>query len=240
MQSYAHPNKTDQRTHSPVIIFLILAALLSAYASSRHSTTTAEITPPIAVSGILQLPDGSAAAKREVFLLRSNDQAGVNLVDDLELSFQSCARAVTDESGHFEFSELPGINSVVAVSKEGFRRIPISEFQESGVIRLQPFARLQGRLNWDGKPRAGVELAVRLQRDATGPPPSVYLSPHVTTADDGSFAFDIVPSERLVIGEVLRSTGSEAVKGSFTIKPLAQVNVVPDRTTTVSIDQPHR
>jgi hypothetical protein len=148
--------------------------------------------------GVVLTPDGQPAGGRTVYLPRFKEfiyLTGAELTPKAEPA--SVRRAVTDAAGRFSFA--PGLEDfvVVVADEAGFAEVRVEDLKQSPEVRLQPWARLEGRLKVGVKP--GARETVRLA-DAFAPEtyyprsfPPYAISVETTTDAAGRFVFARVP-----------------------------------------------
>ena len=110
-------------------------------------------------------------------------------------------------------------------------------------LRLQPWAILTGTLvDTNGRPMAGVELAVTMQNDWQRGEPLVNSQGRVVTDAQGAFRFVDVPPRRLEVQRVIPfvSTGGQVVHRGWTYQMQTWLVAQPGTNNlgSVTYDQP--
>jgi hypothetical protein len=149
-----------------------------------------KLGPEASVRGIVLLVDGRPASGAEIALCTL--ERGITLSGG---TFQNRREAIVvdvDETGRFSFAPDPDAHTVVAAHALGFGRAHLAGTNRLLEIRLQPWGRVEGRLQLRGESNAGREVtlydgSVSFYR---GP---IALSYYAKTDDKGNFVFEKVP-----------------------------------------------
>ena len=99
--------------------------------------------------------------------------------------------------------------AVLVVHLSGVREMSFAEFKKSPVVTLQPWARIEGRVQWGDKPGAGAAVSLTIHRDSYGYPGVVAQYEKTTAGADGSFVF-----EKVLHGHVQLSCPIEVEPGN--------------------------
>jgi len=161
--------------------------------NATDQTFDAELSklgPEGSVRGIVLLADGRPASGAEVALCTL--ERGITLSGG---TFQNRREAIVvdaDEAGGFSFVPDPDAHTVVAAHELGFGRAQLAGANQLLEIHLQPWGRVEGRLQLRGDSNAGREVtlydgSVSFYR---GP---IALSYYAKTDDKGNFVFEKVP-----------------------------------------------
>ncbi|WP_145114704.1 hypothetical protein [Botrimarina mediterranea] len=97
----------------------------------------------------------------------------------------------TDDEGRFALpDDLPPAGIVVAHAS-GFVTKPLAEYKAGDDLKLHPWGRIEGKLDWGVLPNAGVRLCVQYLNEAA--PLIRYQKEYLTTDASGAFVIDKVP-----------------------------------------------
>ena len=105
-----------------------------------------------AVSGVVLLPDGKPAENALVALASD----GPYSFHGGKISFDWVPSRQTDSEGRFSFPAGISYYNIIATHPRGFGRQSRTEIEKSGVIRLQPWGRIEGTA-WNGQEPAKHE-----------------------------------------------------------------------------------
>jgi hypothetical protein len=143
-------------------------------------------------NGIVRRLDGQPVAGATVIYLAGQEQGGLDGKGGLETYMQAGENILTDATGQFSFAPQLGTGKIFAANSNGFGRIIPEALQKSGVVILQPWARVHGRLVKDGKPVAGENVDLSWGGSFSHDWPLLNLHGAVTDKD-GRFTIDFVP-----------------------------------------------
>jgi peroxiredoxin len=158
------------------------------------------------IAGTVVGPDGSAAAKAQVALVRKGELAFIDRDQFSATGFVRQAEIVTtaDAQGRFELPPAGEPGLVVAVHRTGYTQVESTQFTAGSSLRLTAWSRVEGSL--DRSRIADKEVAIVLS-PAKEPdkqtPGFDWLFSSVTPTSD-TFVFDCVPSVPLVVGRMSR------------------------------------
>lgn len=211
----------------------VASASLSASAGSQHLYF--ELRKGDGPSGTVLLPTGEPAAHATVFLCEARggvymDQPGQYRKD----GSITAARAQTDADGRFSFAPKLQTRGFIALHEQGYVGVPAQQF--NGTIRLQPWGRVEGRLQMSAEPRAnrGIQLGnLHYRYGESGRQfPALMLWLEAITDDEGNFAFEKVPpGERRI---AVRLNTSRA-PGRFYDSHGQTIQVAPGAVTRVTL-----
>ncbi|NUN95405.1 MAG: hypothetical protein HUU16_04470 [Candidatus Omnitrophica bacterium] len=160
-------------------------------------------------------------------------EAGGYIRNGLDLSNGSGKPVTTDSEGKFAFVEPAAVFKMVCVHEKGYAVVPPAEFPQGGLIRLQPWGRVEGRVFIGAKPAASEPVVLSFP-DGGEREPRCYLDYRTTTDTEGRFAFEYVfPGEASAARQfTLASTGSGMRTANTHTPP---VEVRPGETATVQV-----
>ena len=169
-------------------------------------------------NGVVLLPDGQPAASAEVAL---SSHLGGPILGRRQLLYRDqCVFRLTGEDGRFHFDSLDAVSPqrgvlpgqrqyghdqarlIVAVHPQGYAERAPEKLDQSPVLRLEPWGRIEGLLRSSRGPVAQREVSI-LKRSCLPWVNSVLLSPTVfmtATDADGRFVFDDVPPGEHALG----------------------------------------
>ena len=82
--------------------------------------------------------------------------------------------------------------AVLVVHLSGVLEMSLTEFKKSQVVKLQPWGRIEGKVQWGDKAGAGEKVSLTIHRDTYGYPGIIAQYEKTTAAADGSFVFEKV------------------------------------------------
>lgn len=187
------------------------------------------------------LPNGQPAARCDVGFVSPGASLTL-LPSGIERGYGGGAVLTADAAGQFRLPPDDTVTAVVAAHPEGFALIPRAVLETEPVLRLQPWARVQGRIWSRGKPAVGRELTLSLL-DA-GPPTALSLgleSYRVVSDAKGEFKFEWVPPRRLSLVELtpFETPDPQPVKG-WSHQPLETLQAQPGQTVFVEVGKDGR
>ncbi len=160
------------------------------------------------IAATLLAPDGSAAGKAKVALGIAGSQINIKN-GDIDDGQTYCERRTTDEAGHFSFPPQDGDFQLIITHPLGFAHI-VSKSGENmrAIIKLTPWARVEGTFRIGSKPAPNVPIAVNIQgHDVYGDRvPHIFTTHEVTSGPDGRFVFERVFPGRGWIGREITLT----------------------------------
>ncbi|MEQ2008155.1 MAG: sigma-70 family RNA polymerase sigma factor [Limisphaerales bacterium] len=159
-------------------------------------TASAPITGAVLSSGGLPVSGATVAliTGRRSLLMKS---AG-----ELQVGMTGIDSSTTDHDGKFTFQPRLDADAIVATHPLGFAEVSLSKLAVNRTVTLQPWGRIEGRLQ--SSEHSVANVAVRLQSMASPIPTALQLSSvsvnyETRTDEHGQFAFDRVPpGDRLV------------------------------------------
>jgi peroxiredoxin len=135
----------------------------------------------------------------------------------------------TDDVGGFSFAAQYEPYVITVIHDAGYARVSGQPDEQPDDVRLQPWARVEGRLLQAGQPVPKAEVTLRPLRPRFYPLPRVDETFRQTTDDSGRFMFDRVPPgkcqlmARLSVWDEYPITSSQAVP--LDLQPGQQVTV---------------
>ncbi len=150
-------------------------------------------------AGVVMTPDGEPATGAEVILVGA--KGAVRFTRDRRTqppAYGELTGIRTESDGIFFHPLTPDAHSIVVIGNEGYAQLRVEQLHQNPVVRLQAWARVEGRLNIGEKIGAKELVAIHQayipytwqDRDYRSPL-ELYLS--ATTEADGSFVFERVP-----------------------------------------------
>jgi len=149
--------------------------------------------------GVVLTPQGQPASGVTVYL--TDVRNGVYVQDESmkvrEGVYNATRSARTEDNGTFSFKRQLDDCAVVILADEGFAQVPVEQLSTNEEVRLQPWARVEGRLLIGSRPGTNEIVClwpVQLPYEyypRTFPPLQLYLQ--TTTDNAGQFAFERVP-----------------------------------------------
>jgi thiol-disulfide isomerase/thioredoxin len=150
-------------------------------------------------AGVLLKPDGQPAVGAKVYLadMRNGVYVDGEKMQVRERTYPGTRSTRTDSAGKFSFPPQVDACSVIVVEDAGFLEAKVGDLAPARQVRLQPWARVEGRLMIGARP--GTNESVRLwpahvpYADHPRSFPALGLYLRTTTDRDGKFVFGEVP-----------------------------------------------
>ena len=144
--------------------------------------------PPV---GVVRLPDGQPATNARVLLL--SEESSIHLYMNQQPYLQPGTRSfTTTNDGAFRFDGAADEQLLVVKHDAGFAGATVGEMKKTGVIQLQPYARVEGSVAFAGKPLANMYVVLKAPILWRGN--NTYNIHYSVNADDsGAFVFTNVP-----------------------------------------------
>lgn len=150
-------------------------------------------------SGQVLRPDGQPLTNATVYLpdLENGVQVDGKIMKVREDVFRGTRRTQTDATGHFSFSPRQDDFAVVVVDDAGFAEVKMPALQASPIVRLQPWARVEGKLLIGSRPGTNEEIRLTgsggFYRDYPRQFGCFSMFLRTTTDSAGHFVFERVP-----------------------------------------------
>ncbi len=155
------------------------------------------------ITGTLLSSDGQPVSGATVALLTTRRSLFMKNAGEIQLGMTGIESVVTDSGGKFTFQPRLDVTGIVVRHPAGFADVSIATLAANrSVVTLQPWGRIEGRLQSLDRPVANV--TVRLQSMYSPAPSALQLSSvslnyETRTDAQGQFAFATVPpGDRLV------------------------------------------
>jgi peroxiredoxin/uncharacterized GH25 family protein len=151
------------------------------------------------IAGVLLKPNGEPAPDVKVYL--ADMRNGVYVQDkDMHVQeriYQGTRSTTTDEHGKFAFKRRVDDYAILVLDDDGFAQVLVDQLGTNAEVRLQPWAKVQGKLLIGSRP--GTNEAIKLglaflpyeSLPRNFPPLGLYLD--TKTDAEGNFSFDRVP-----------------------------------------------
>lgn len=200
-----------------------------------------KLQPAETVTVTVLLPNGQPAARCDVGFV----SPGANLTllpSGIERGYGGGAVLTADAAGRFRLPPDDTVAAVVAAHPEGFALVPRAILETEPVLRLQPWARVEGRIWRRGKPAAGRELTLSFfDVETLTAIPLDFESYRVVSDARGEFQFDKVPPGRLSLVELIPFETSDPQPGKdWSIRPLETLQARPGQTAFVEVGKDGR
>ena len=183
-------------------------------------------------SGIVKLPDGSPAAGATVGMAAGNNQ--LNVFNGESFSYGQSSSMKTDDQGHYQLPFPDGQYKVVYLHKAGWAQADGSQLEESGDVKLKPWAQLKGNVKI-GKNVAANESVNLTSSNIMYTPnaPQVYWSYQTKTDVDGNFVFPRLKSGSASVGRLINFGDDNMSMAAYTNSE--QVELKSGETAEVQI-----
>ena len=185
-----------------------------------------ELEPAVDVAGIALLPDGNPATGAKAFFRGEHFRFQVGedcFVSRGEYPFAVEARAGVN--GAFHIPKIDGIERLELVHPEGWANVP-PDALSTAVVRLQPWGRINGLVQFDQRGLPGVEVRAIQARNQ---PEQMLFEFTVKTDADGRFEFSKLPAGRAFVFV------PPLADGSGTNRAAQEVLLEPGQTTRVNL-----
>jgi thiol-disulfide isomerase/thioredoxin len=173
------------------------------YSSGGITATTTNLTVAMkkgtGSAGVLLKPGGQPAAGVTVYLadMRNGVSVDGEKMQVRDRSSRGTRSTRTDDAGKFSFAPQVDAYAVIVVDDAGYLEAKVGDLAPTKEVRLQPWARVEGRLMIGTRP--GTNEFVRLgqahvpyaDHPRSFSPLGLYL--RTTTDGDGKFVFERVP-----------------------------------------------
>jgi hypothetical protein len=149
------------------------------------------------------LPNGQPATSANILLARAGQHVAIG-DGGLDRDFGVFYFAPNRE-GQFDLQPEPEIVRVFAANPAGFGSAAPGELNASHVLRLQPWARLEGQITQDGKPLEAVEIRIEpLPANSSHgqhrlPEPFLSIRTHTLTDAEGRFRLENLPPGKFFV-----------------------------------------
>lgn len=166
---------------------------------SGGTNLTVALKPGTGPAGQVLKPDGQPLTNATVYLpdLENGVQVDGKIMKVREDVFRGTRRTQTDATGHFSFSPRPDDFAVVVVDDAGFAEVKMPALQASPIVRLQPWARVEGKLLIGSRPGTNEEIWLTgsggFYRDYPRQFGCFSMFLQTTTDSAGHFVFERVP-----------------------------------------------
>ncbi len=191
------------------------------------------LKPSETVTVTVVLPDGQPAARGDVGFVSPGDDLTLR-PGGLEAR-SGGAVVTTDAAGQFRLPTDETVTMIVAAHPQGFARTTRAALQAEPVLRLQAWARVEGRAWSRGKPATAKEFTLSWPQDEV--PPRVrfdFESYRVVSDGRGEFEFDKVPPGELLLVELVPFEMPPPQRGTgWSVKPLETITANPGQTSYV-------
>lgn len=191
------------------------------------------------LAGTVELPDGTPARNTSVVLVDADEWAYIEKNGQITRSSSYADQGKTDGQGRFEFQPRLNVSRLVASQAGGVGEISREEFEKTKVIRLKPWARLEGDLKVEGGLRSHQTLKLETWRpsyygNADGSRPSaVWTSLKALPDARGHFVFErVAPGTREVF---IQSKFSDRRNGPEAVSHGVVVDLMPGTTNHVVV-----
>jgi hypothetical protein len=231
-----------------VLCFTLIALFVDALASPTCVSLAQDVPQPAtpasrvknapgsangnSVIATVTAPDGSPAAKAQVAI--GNGEAGGVEIANGEIG-ESDALYETDSAGRFQIVQPTGRYWMVVVHPSGFIRLECGLKSTFKIVRLTPWARVEGTFRVARTPRPGTEISLTGGTLIADSGPDIIVTDRKTTDGLGHFAFDrVIPGERWIGRQapmVRRDVGTTQLETFCMIA----LHVDPGKTTHVNL-----
>jgi protocatechuate 3,4-dioxygenase beta subunit len=216
------------------------------FESEPYANTTSNLVVRLRAgtgpNGVVLLPDGKPAEGATVVFAITREQFTLGEREFKSRSSEKSSQT-TGKDGKFSFPMRAQGRRVFVTHNDGWAEASVEQRGENLKLRLQRWATLLGTLvDTNGRPMAGVELAVTMQNDWPRGEPLVNSQGRVVTDAQGNFRFVDVPPRRLEVQRVIPfiSTGGQAVHRGWTYQMQTWLIAQPGTNNlgNVTYDQP--
>ncbi len=175
--------------------------------------------------------DGRPVRGARVFVATNFQHLDLYDLEDRDGEDSKNYSVATDDEGKVEIVPQMERYALVVVAPAGFAEAQRTATQPPGELRVQPWAKVNGRVVQDGNPMAKCTVYLEPISFVGGEQPRVDLRHSATTASDGSFAFDRVPPIACRVRPFLHFSRESPLKSSRSV-PL---ELAPGSETTIEL-----
>jgi protocatechuate 3,4-dioxygenase beta subunit len=179
-------------------------------------------------------PDGTPAVGAKVALGIPGAQIDVSN-GDIDNGSTYAERQTVNKAGRFRFPPQSTPYQLVITHESGFAHLDSEKLERKDLVRLTPWARIQGVFQLEGKPIEGVKLYSNSGNlHASGDDsPNIFSSSYIVTGKDGHFSLDrVFPGRGCISRNILRMVGEGAKEVTSSTSIFA--NFVAGETTVVN------
>lgn len=192
-----------------------------------------KLQPAETVTVTVLLPDGQPAAHCDVGLV--SPETNLTLLPGGLERLSRAAVLTADAAGQFRLPPDETVTAVVAAHPQGFALVPRTTLAAEPVLRLRPWARLEGRIWSRGKPAAERDLGVDFGRATAEGLIHLDFESWRTTSDvRGEFKFERVPPGELIVKELIPFDTPPAGRG-WSLQTREVIHATPGETVFVEI-----
>ncbi len=160
----------------------------------RELTINLELVRASNLSGMVQTPDSIAVSGAAVILCAGRDKGYMRAGGILQASGSRNESWVeTDKDGQFSLGRKTDERAVVIGHKLGFAEASVEQVQNTGVITLRPWGRIEGVLRLTEQTVKGQTVEITNMRWRYGPEANVQIMIEAVTDAEGRFVFDGIP-----------------------------------------------
>jgi hypothetical protein len=120
----------------------------------------AKLPKAVLPAGTVLQPDGQPAAKARVTLNTGRNSIFINESRDPYLQ-QGMTRKTTGPDGKFQFEAAEPENRLMVWHATGFASLSVGDLRKAAEVRLQPWGRIKGVLQVEGKPKANERVSIK-------------------------------------------------------------------------------
>jgi peroxiredoxin/protocatechuate 3,4-dioxygenase beta subunit len=189
-------------------------------------------------TGTVLKPDGSPLSGATVYL--ADMKNGVYVENELKVNkrmFQDARSARTDDAGKFSFKASIDDYAILIFEDDGFAQVTVETLSTNSEVKLQPWAKVQGKLMIGSRPGTNEEVWLTQaflpyeNYPRNFPPLNLYLKTH--TDSDGQFSFDRVPPINVQIYQVPKV--KDEMMGTVPTSQTTNFSLQPGEAKTVTI-----
>jgi protocatechuate 3,4-dioxygenase beta subunit len=197
----------------------------------------AALQPAASITVSVTLPDGRPAAGVDVGIV--SPSAGLQLAPGgfSRLIQTGGSVLLTDSQGRFTLKPDDSVTGVIAASAEGYAEATKAALAGEPVMVLQPWGRLEGTLQAEGRPGTNCALLFRLGTGELRSVSTDFTAYQTKTDGAGHFVFEKVPPGKHQLTRLVEVTlTSGSAERAWMHQPLTNVDIRPGETTTVTVD----
>ena len=210
--------KFEAEGYAPVLSRVIQA-------DEREVRLDVSLVPAPTIQVTVLNPNGRPATDAEVGLVRPGWSIQITRERHLSL-MQGIGLLRPDAQGVFALEPDDSIKRVIAINPWGFAAATPAALAREPVLQLQPFGRVEGQWLVANQPAAGREVTLGVTAIDGG---GYSLDCSTTTDSAGRFAIPQVPA-----GKYQLMWNARREEGGYTSKTVAEVEVRPGETSTVT------
>jgi thiol-disulfide isomerase/thioredoxin len=154
-----------------------------------------------------------------------------------ERSYTGTLSTTTDARGRFSFAPSTDAYSIIVVEDAGYVEVKMADLKAEGEVRLQPWARIEGKLMIGTKPGAGEDIHLNAIQHAYANHPRNFpaLSFHARTTTDGEGNFVFAKAPPIMMTLYRSPKSRDGRMGTVPQAQTTKVELSPGKTERITL-----